>query len=83
MTHFLLDLLRDTGGLVSPAELYFSVDSSSLLYSHFRQVTELELVQQRFLVILLERLFENFTFLVLINFQMLVLELIHKQFINL
>lgn len=59
------------------------MDSSSLLYSHFRQVTELELVQQRFLVILLERLFENFTFLVLINFQMLVLELIHKQFINL
>lgn len=59
------------------------MDSSSLLYSHFRQVTELELVQQRFLVSLLERLFENFTFLVLINFQMLVLKLIHKQFINL
>lgn len=59
------------------------MDSSSLLYSHFRQVTELELVQQRFLVSLLERLFENFTFLVLTNFQMLVLKLIHKQFINL
>lgn len=59
------------------------MDSSSLLYSHFRQVTELELVQQRFLVSLLERLFENFTFLVLITFQMLVLKLIHKQFINL
>lgn len=75
----LLNLLGDTaGGLVSPDELTFSMDPSSLLYSHFHQVIKLEPAQHRFLIILLDRLFENFTFLILRNFQMITLKFIHK-----
>lgn len=49
-------------------DFFFSMDLCILLYSHFHQVIRLELLQQSFLSILLERLFENFTFLR--NFQM-------------
>lgn len=49
-------------------DFFFSMDLCILLYSHFHQIIRLELLQQSFLSILLERLFENFTFLR--NFQM-------------
>lgn len=51
---------------------------SILLYNCFHRVIRLELMQQRFLIILLERLFENFTFLILRNFQIVTSKLIHK-----
>lgn len=52
------------------------MDICILLYSHFHQVIRVELLQQNFFIILLERPFENFTFLR--NFQIAGLKFIHK-----